>query len=54
MAVAVGGGTAFFLLVQELAPAIRVLALDLPMVSSADEALGGLKSVLEQAGVSST
>ena len=50
---AVGGGNVYFLLAQELAPTIRVLALDLPMIATADEALGGLESVLDQAGVSS-
>ena len=34
-------------------PAIRVLPLDLPPVSTADEALYGLRSVLNQAGLSS-
>jgi maspardin len=48
---AVGGGQIFFLLLQELSPARRVLTVDLPFVKSGESALAGLDALLESEGI---
>jgi pimeloyl-ACP methyl ester carboxylesterase len=50
---AVGGGDIFFVLVQELAARSRVLTVDLPFFTSANEAVAALDRFLEARGVES-